>query len=47
MGPCEFSRTWLFLVWGPGKEKVLNSFYREHLGIVEVPNHPMMLEIFK
>ena len=47
MDPGEFARTRLFLTWGLGKEKILNPFHCEQLGVVEIPNHSMVLEIFK
>lgn len=44
---CELPGFWLFLIWGFSNKVILDPFYCEQLSIVEISNHPMMLEIFK
>ena len=47
MNSGEFARTWLFLIRMSRKEIIVNAFCCQKLGIIEIPNHTVVLEILK
>lgn len=47
MNTRELARAWLFLIRTLGEEIILDSFDREQLRVVEVPDHAVMLEVLE
>lgn len=47
MDPRELARSWLFLIRTLGQEEILNTFDCKYLSVVEIADHPVVLEIFK
>lgn len=47
MDPGEFAGAWFFLIWTLGEKKILNPFDRKYLRVVEISDHPVVLEIFE
>ena len=47
MDPSELPRTWLLLIRRVGKEKILNAIHAKQLHVIEIADHPMMLEVLE